>query len=147
MQAFSKWKPVFSRGPSPSGRGCREERVNEFRDGGKTRANPLIFAYWLASFSSVPKFVHTFEAAGEDENGPSSGPSGHLLPEGEGSIEAPGQFFVGREFNDHRLTGLERRLGFILRILLIKLFTDVLELFLFDDAGVALKHNSTKTIP
>jgi len=75
---------MFWRDLSPSGRGCRFERVNEFRDGGKTRANPLIFAYRLASFSSVPKFVHTFEAAGEGSNQPSSGPSGHLLPKGEG---------------------------------------------------------------
>jgi len=32
------------------------------------------------------EFIHTFEVAGEGSNRPSSGPSGHLLPKGEGLV-------------------------------------------------------------
>jgi len=39
--------------------------VNEFRDGGKTRKPVRENQRLSTSFSSVPKFVHTFEAAGE----------------------------------------------------------------------------------
>src|SRR5262249_42267378 len=74
--------------PSPFGRGCREERVNEFRDGGKTRQPLRENQRVTTSFSSVPKFVHTFEAASEGApivpSTPSSGASRHFLPEGEG---------------------------------------------------------------
>src|SRR5215831_10583766 len=49
--------------PFPSGRRWREERVNEFRDGGKTRQPLRENQRVTTSFSSVPKFVHTFFAA------------------------------------------------------------------------------------
>src|SRR5262252_7995694 len=51
---------------------------------GKTRKPVRENQRLSTSFSSVPKFVHMFEAAGEGSNRPSSGPSGHLLPKGEG---------------------------------------------------------------
>jgi len=49
---------MFSRGPSPSGRGCRE-------------------------------------AAGEAKDRPSSGPSGHLLPQGEGLAQSFRRIWTG----------------------------------------------------